>query len=599
MGGSADSPVRAAQPGAPRLCATIQNMDAEQLLRLVEGHETQTLELKENIVKPSELADYLMQLANAQGGLVVLGMTHDRPPRFSGKVKDVRQEELDNVSRAARECLRPPLELVQVLVVRDSASEAEAILMEVPDSPVIHQHVNGALARRRGGEREPIFLDQEASHLASKTEVEYELREVPGTTLGDVDEALVDRYRASVIERNPDSLLAGASDEEVLRGLRAVVRDSAGGPLTILGALFFAKESQTLVPQNKVLFVQLPGKSIAHPGEEAVYVHSEEVGGTIPEIIDRTERLLTDRLSMAVLADGFKVKKLPAVPRFALREAIVNALCHRDYALAGGTVQVRLFADRIEIQSPGGLPYPITLENIVTESYARNPRIADVLRTLGYVERHGIGIDNMIRAMDEAHLPSPEFKDAATSFTVTLRLHAFLDEEAHAWLEALGAHDLPEDQQRILVAANRDGRVVNSDVQSLNFVDGPEATKQLQALVRRRLLVQHGTRGAAFYTVAGQRAAPDLRERYPEYVLEELASVQRNVLEVVYGSGRAKASDVVDALDMDRRHIQRALASLVENGMLVRHGKSVSDPNAFYEVNPDYRPPDANQPSLF
>jgi len=66
-----------------------------------------------------------------------------------------------------------------------------------------------------------------------------------------------------------------------------------------------------------------------------------------------------------------------------------------------------------------------------------NPRTADVMRALGYVERHGIGIgiDNMIRAMEEAHLPRPELKDAPTSFTVTLRLHAFLDEDAHAWLE--------------------------------------------------------------------------------------------------------------------------------------------------------------------
>ncbi|MFA5843691.1 MAG: ATP-binding protein [Coriobacteriia bacterium] len=574
-------------------------MNAEQLERLVEGHETQTLELKENIVKPSELADYFMQFANAQGGFVVFGMTHDRPPRFSGKIKSVGQAELDSISRAARECMRPPLDLVRVEVVPDPESGAYAILMEVPDSPTLHQHINGSLARRRGGEREAIYLDQEPSHVAAKTEIEYELREVSGTALADVDEAAVGMYKESVLERNPDSLVSHASDEEVLRGLGAIVRGPGSDALTVLGAVFFARDPQALVPQSKVLFVQFPGKSIAQPGAGGVYIHSEEVEGTIPAIIDRTERLLTDRLSMAVLADGFRVKKLPAVPRFALREAIVNALCHRDYALAGGTVHVRLFADRIEIQSPGGLPYPITLENIVTESYARNPRTADVLRALGYVERHGIGIDNMIRAMDEAHLPRPEFKDAATSFTVTLRLHAFLDEEAHAWLEGLGAHGLPEDQQRILVTAARDGRVVNSDVQSLNFVDGPEATRQLQALVRRGLLTQHGTRGAACYTVAGQKAVADLRERYSEHVLDELASIQITVLEVVYQSGRAKASDVVDAVDMDRRHIQRALAALVEKGMLVRHGKSVSDPSAFYEINADYQPPDSSQRSLF
>ncbi|MDP2181359.1 MAG: ATP-binding protein [Actinomycetota bacterium] len=82
-------------------------MDAHQLRQLVEGHETQTLELKENLQKPSELADYFMQLANAQGGYVVLGMTHHRPPEFSGKITRVQQEELDGIQRGARECLRP------------------------------------------------------------------------------------------------------------------------------------------------------------------------------------------------------------------------------------------------------------------------------------------------------------------------------------------------------------------------------------------------------------------------------------------------------------------------------------------------------------
>ena len=130
----------------------------------------------------------------------------------------------------------------------------------------------------------------------------------------------------------------------------------------------------------------------------------------------------------------------------------------------------------------------------------------------------------MIRAMEEAHLPRPEFKDTPTSFTVTLRLHAFLDEEAHAWLESIGAHDLSEYQQRILVAAQRDGRVVNSDVQALNFVDGPEATKQLRTLVRGRFLNQHGTRGAAYYTVRGRAVVVD--DRFPEHILGQLTSAE-------------------------------------------------------------------------
>lgn len=573
-------------------------MDAAELRSLVHAHETQTLELKENLIKPSELADYLMQFANAQGGFVVLGLTHDHPPAFSGKITSVGQDELDSISRAARECLRPPVELVRVETVSDDASAAKAVVIEVPDSAVLHQHVHGSLARRRGGEREPIYLDREAAHVAAKADVEFELRPAGSSTTTDLNPEAVADYCAAVLQRNPDSLVGRATQVEVLRGLGAIADVQGAERLTVLGSVLFAARPQVLVPQSKLLFVQFPGKTVAQPGGGPVFIHSEEVTGTLPEIIDRTERLLNDRLSMGVLAEGFKVRELPAVPRFALREAIVNAVSHRDYALTGGTIHVRLFADRLEIQSPGGLPYPVTVDNIVTESYARNPRIADVLRQLGYVERHGLGIDNMIRAMTEAHLPPPEFKDSATSFTVTLRLHAFLDEVAHEWLEGLGAHDLPEDLQRILVVA-RDGRVVNSDVQALNFVDGPEATRQLQALVKGGFFTQHGTRGAAYYTAGAKAEAGGLTAYYPQHVLDALTSVQRTALQVVYSRRRAKASEIVEAAAMDRRHIQRALAALVESGLLLRHGTSVSDPSAFYEANPDYRPPSPEQPKLF
>lgn len=573
-------------------------MDAAQLRELVHEHESQTLELKENLLKPGELADYVMQLANAQGGFIVLGLTHDRPPAFSRKVRDITQDHLDSISRAVRDCLRPPVDSVRVELVTDDESASQAVVIEVPDSPVLHQHINGAIARRRGGEREPIYLDREASHVAAKADVEYELRVVTASSAQDVDVGTVAAYRAAVLERNPAALIGRATDGDVLRGLRAIKVVEGVERLTVLGGVMFAARPDVLVPQSRLLFVQFPGKTVAQPGGGAIYIHSEEVTGSLPQVIERTERLLSERLSIGVLAEGFKVRELPAVPRFALREAIVNAVSHRDYALTGGTIQVRLFADRIEIQSPGGLPYPVTVENIVTESYARNPRIADVLRQLGYVERHGLGIDNMIRAMTEAHLPPPEFKDSATSFTVTLRLHAFLDEASHVWLEGLGAHVLPEDLQRILAIA-RDGRLVNSDVQALNFVDGPEATRQLQALVKGGYLTQHGTRGAAYYTLEGEIPRRDATRRYPPHVLDSLTSVQRTALDVVVSRGRAKASEVVDAAGMDRRHVQRALAGLVERQILLRHGASVSDPNAFYEANPDYEPPSPDQAKLF
>ncbi|NIV29051.1 MAG: transcriptional regulator, partial [Anaerolineae bacterium] len=118
--------------------------------------------------------------------------------------------------------------------------------------------------------------------------------------------------------------------------------------------------------------------------------------------------------------EGFVRQDLLEYPEFAYREAIVNAVSHRDYALEGSFIQVRLFADRLEVQSPGGLGGHLTVDNILYEQYTRNPHIVRLMEDLGYVERRGLGVDQMIRAMAAAGLEPPEFENRGSSFWVTL-----------------------------------------------------------------------------------------------------------------------------------------------------------------------------------
>ncbi|MBA4370901.1 MAG: hypothetical protein C0418_04910 [Coriobacteriaceae bacterium] len=305
------------------------------------------------------------------------------------------------------------------------------------------------------------------------------------------------------------------------------------------------------------------------------------------------ERLHKERLAPGVLADGFRVEEVPAVPLFALREAMVNAVCHRDYALVGANIQVRLFADRLEVQSPGGLPGSVTVDNILTESYARNPRIADILRDLGYVERHGLGIDNMFTSMEDAHLPPPEFTNSETSFTVTLRFRAPDEADPASWLADIGAGSLALKEHKALVFARRTGRIVSADYQSVNSVDGAEAGTQLRALVRSGWLVQHGTRGEAYYALgpkAGSTPDTAVDAPLPAAVLDSLSASQCRILDIVVRQRKVKVSEVLEISGLkDRRTIQRALAALAERGLVVRHASSRTDPNATYEVNRDFR----------
>jgi ATP-dependent DNA helicase RecG len=108
-------------------------------------------------------------------------------------------------------------------------------------------------------------------------------------------------------------------------------------------------------------------------------------------------------------------------PLGAVREALVNAICHRDYAVIGQRVEVRLFDDHMEILSPGGLPGHVTISNLRDEHYSRNPRLVRGLYYWGFIEELGQGIDIIYEAMQMDHHPAPEFRDTGRSFSVTLR----------------------------------------------------------------------------------------------------------------------------------------------------------------------------------
>ena len=110
----------------------------------------------------------------------------------------------------------------------------------------------------------------------------------------------------------------------------------------------------------------------------------------------------------------------PGIPAEAVRELLVNAVAHRDYNLQGDNIHLNIFADRLEVQSPGGLPGPVNLDNLLEARFSRNAVIVQVLADLGFVERLGYGLDRVVRAVRQAGLRQPKFEEVGGAFRVTL-----------------------------------------------------------------------------------------------------------------------------------------------------------------------------------
>ncbi|SHG94148.1 ATP-binding protein, partial [Ornithinibacillus halophilus] len=185
-------------------------------------------------------------------------------------------------------------------------------------------------------------------------------------------------------------------------------------------------------------------------------------------------------------------------------EAVRNAVIHRDYSelMQSNYIQVRMFPDRIEIESPGTLYGDVTINNLITSTKARNSVIITLLEDLKIIENRGSGIDTMIHTMKTAYLEPPQFKETRNSFIVTFRNHNFIDEEAIAWLNAYTDISMNDRQVAALVYTRNNKKITNREYQELNSTDSVTATKELKYLLQNELIIQNGTRGGAFYTLA-------------------------------------------------------------------------------------------------
>lgn len=322
-----------------------------------------------------------------------------------------------------------------------------------------------------------------------------DLRLCPGATSDDLHLPHVEAYREELNRRHPGSPLLRRPDQELLKQVGALVESRNRLRPTLAGILFFGRDPQRFYPSLTITFLHFAGDSAtrAEPGDP-LYLDNREFRGTLPEIVDAARATIFEKLSKQAVLAGFVRKDMPEYPEFAYREAVVNAVAHRDYGLEGSSVQVRLFADRLEVQSPGGLGGHLTVDNLAYEQYTRNPHIMRLLEDFGYVERRGLGVDHMIQTMTDAGLESPTFEDRGSSFWVTLKRGP--QSPALPDLLRLGLNDR---QARAVAYLHVHGRITNREYQQEFEVSERTALYDLQALVDANLILPVSSGRGRFY----------------------------------------------------------------------------------------------------
>jgi ATP-dependent DNA helicase RecG len=364
--------------------------------------------------------------------------------------------------------------------------------LKVARSAELHSLQDGRVLVRMGTEIHPLGGDQIRQLAATKSSGDYELEAVPGATRDDLDEAVIAEYIEKRQVRHKKTF--SGTPDEALREIGAL--DSQNKP-TVAGMLLFGKNPQQYIHQSGFVFVKFIGTEPRGEDGLAGYGRREEITGPLARVIERAWQVIYEEMAMGAVVKGLEREEITEYPPFAVREALVNAVCHRDYRLRGRRIEVRMYSDRMELISPGGLPGFITVDNLVEEHFSRNPRIVAGLFQWGYIEELGLGIDRMIEEMVQRGHQPPKFKDQPHSFTVTL----FNARERKA-APAGGAwsKSMNERQARALTYIKDRGSITNRDYREICPDVSPETLRlDLTDLVDRGILLKIGAKKGTYY----------------------------------------------------------------------------------------------------
>ena len=515
---------------------------------------------------PRRLYASLSAFANRVGGGVLLFGLDERSGFSIVGVGDMHrlQEEITHLASADMEpALRP-----------------QFVVDEVEGKPVVAVEVEEVQAAQKPCYFKPAGLPKGAYWRVGNTNrqmTEYEVfgflsgREqprhdeevVPGASLDDLNGRLLDEYQEKMRRVRPGASFQDGPREQVLARLHVVAQDGEALRPTLGGLLMFGTYPQEFLPQLMVTFVQYYGTTEEEPtpkGER--FLDSRRFEGPIPEMLDAVERHIYASMRKSALIEGMRRRDVPEYPGEALREAMGNAVAHRDYSpyTRGSYIQVRMFADRLEVQSPGGLFGNVTVENLEEEQSTRNARLMRMMEDMHIVENRGSGIRAMLQAMRAANLEPPRFDDRRTSFWVTFHNHTLMNPEAIAWLNRFSQHSINDRQRLTLVYLQQHAQITNSDYRRLNHVDAQAAREDLRGLVQAGLVEQNGASRWTYYTLKAtdEEVAPDTDEgRILAYVQEQ---------------GSINNAQCRELLGVDEAHAYYLLNKFVEGRILCPQG---------------------------
>jgi ATP-dependent DNA helicase RecG len=395
-----------------------------ELLEIIHNGENSGVEFKRDVVQNDVLARELVAFSNFAGGIVLLGIDDD------GSVVGVTRDNLEEwVMTACRDKVRPGL-IPFYEVVKDVEPGKDVVVVRVVRGLDVHTlwHNNRHAYFIRVGTQSREPSPEELSRLfQQRGSLRAELRPVSGARFADLDIRRLRNYFSRIRQQDVPADNDEAAWTTLLFNTEIMVDDG----VTVAGILLFGRTPNRFLPQAGIDATAFPGVSKEYAARERASLR-----GPLTPLLDDTGGIVEAGLVEQALAfvqrnivvtgqleeGGARREEIPAYPQEAVREAVVNALVHRDYLLSSTDIELSIYEDRMEIVSPGRLPNGITPARMLTGCRAsRNQLIKDVMRDYRYLEHSGMGVPRkIVKCMKEHNGTDPVLVEEGERFTIGL-----------------------------------------------------------------------------------------------------------------------------------------------------------------------------------
>lgn len=401
-------------------------MTKTDLLEIIKNGENSGVEFKRDSINGQSLVKELVSFANFQGGRVLLGVEDN------GSIVGITRPKIEEwIMTACRDKVRPEL-IPYFEVFRDIEPGKDVAVAQVERGWAVHHvwHNHHRTYYIRVGSQSREASPEELERLfQQRGSFRLELRPVSGSSMSDFDiRRFIDyfvRIRGQSAPSNDDK----DGWRKLLVNTEFLVEEKDTTPATVAGLLLFSLKPNRFLPQAGIDAVSYPGVEKDYAARERATLRGpmtalfSDAGlidnGLVEQAVQFVKRNTTVH---AYLKDGVRREERWDYPEEAIREAIVNALVHRDYLLSSTDIELSIYSDRLEITSPGRLPNGITPERMISGCRAaRNQLLKDVMRDYGYMEHMGMGVPRkIVKGMKEHNGTEPELIEGPESFTVRL-----------------------------------------------------------------------------------------------------------------------------------------------------------------------------------